>query len=287
MPLPDPEFDDTFLFTPSFMADDQLMEGKAIGTAKVADLTLLQNMLYASDADPANYAAKVKVGATVGKRKLSEVQERVKTELLGVIIAFQRGKIDEATLEARATKTMKTAWRDVFLAGVRSAGFPGEGAGKGKTLVKLTPKDEAWFKSAVQHEMRFLNKFLTAITENAYSMPLDRRAQMYVDALRSFYESARVIALPSNCVLHWVGPHDATKCAGCTYLLENGPYTKFTLPTVPTAGMTPCLSNCRDRVLVRRVTLVEVQQVEAASPYTRGGHVKNLRAIKRTGKAAG
>jgi hypothetical protein len=180
---------------------------------------------------------------------------------------------------------MKTAWRDVYLAGIRAGGFPGQGAGKGKMLVQLSSEmgDEHWLKTAMQHEMRFLNKFLNAIVEDDFVMPLDRRARMYVNALTSFYESARMISLPDTVLIHWSGPDDKVTCPSCRYLFENSPYTKFNLPTTPRAGMTLCLTNCRDKLVVRRVGADQVQAVLTESKYTRGGHVSNLRKIKRTG----
>jgi len=281
----DPLFDETFIFSPSFL-DDALTEGKAIGTSKHADLTLLQNMLKASDADPANYAKALKAGLNVGKRKLEETQSTAHGKMVSAIGLFYGGKINEAELRKRVTKTMKVAWKDAFLAGLRGSGIPGNGAGKGKVLIDLKgPQEEAWLKSAVAHEMRFLNKFLDSIVEDTGKMPLIQRVSMYVKSLRSCYESARVIALPPNVLIHWVGPHDKKSCPGCTYLFEAGTFTKFTLPTVPAAGMTPCLSNCRDRLLVRRVTPGEVAEAEEALPKSRDAMLRDLREIKSSGKS--
>lgn len=131
------------------------------------------------------------------------------------------------------------------------------------------------------HEMRFLNKFIAAVTEGTYKMPLDRRTKMYVDALESFYDSARVIGLPATSVLRWTGKKDNRVCASCQYLHKHNPFHKRTLPTVPRAGLTICLTNCRDRLLVRVVESAKAIEVLQGSKYTRDGHVRNLLEIKR------
>lgn len=270
-------YDDLFIWAPSM-----LTEGKAVGTAKTGDLELAQLLTKNPDADLAAFANARKKGQTVGKRKLKEVQVRVKTHMLDLITDYQAHTLPEDMFRKAAVKEMKTAWRDVFLAGVRAGGVAGAGSGPGKTMVNLSSGDDKWLKGAMTHEMKFLNGFLKAIMEDDYKMPLERRTQMYVNALTSFYESARVIALPANVVVRWTGPGDKRTCIGCDYMFENNPYTKKTLPTTPRAGMTPCLTNCRDRLLIRRVEPTEALAVQESSLKV-GTHIKHLRKLKRVG----
>ncbi len=287
--LPKAEHDDGTIYAPSFVlaerieAAGQVVEGKAIGTAKEADLTLLRDLFKTVGVDAEEFAVQRKRGTYVGLKKLRKVKERTKDELLKLIRQWNKGRIEEKDLRAAARKMMKRSWRDVFLAGLRAAGTPGQGPGRGKPLVKLSHGDDKWLKGAMTHETRFLNKFLDAIITGDYKMPLDRRAGMYVDALKSFYESARVIGLPSNVVINWVGPMDKRKCPSCEYLVEQGPYVKHNLPTTPRSGLTICLTNCRDRLFIRRVEPAEAKEVLELAPKTRGGYVKDLRKIKRTG----
>lgn len=282
----EPLYDDTFIFTAS-MQQGLLLEGKAIGSAAPEDLKLVRNMMYAFDADPKNYAKRVKTGSSAGRKKLAEIQESTRTSLVSAIGLWYGKKLDEASFKKRVIKTMRTAWREVFLAGLRGGGTEGVMIGTKTRSMVSSPKDEAWLASATRQEMGYLNKFLDAIVEDDYTMPLVQRVMLYVKTLRSFYESARVIALPEQCVLHWVGPHDTKSCAGCKYLFEHSPYTKFTIPSVPAAGVTSCISACRDRILVRAATLAEVQQVGTSSKYTREGHLRNLRALKAGKKLNG
>lgn len=283
------EYDDLFLYLPSFLLAERmeaagaLVEGKALGTAKEQDLILAQDIGKQKDYHWRKFANERKKGATVGKRRLKQVKEQTFDALIGYITDYTDGKIGTTELRKRSTATMKESWRKVFLAGLRAGGTRGQGKGAGKELIKLSEGDDKWLKSAMQHEMRFLNKFMGAIEDDTWKMPIERRARMYVEALESFYNSARVIALPSNVVIRWAGPNDKKSCPGCQYLFAHNPYTKANLPTTPRAGSTPCLTHCRDRLMVRRVTADEAEQVTEASQYNRTSHVKNLRRIKRVG----
>ena len=272
--------DDLFVFVPD---ESPLFEGKALGTASIEDLALSKHKMFVQDIDPQAFAKKRQKGMTVGGRKFKETTKRTKRELLRTISHFQKDKIAEKELRKEATKTMRMAWRDVFLAGLRSGGAQGEGSGKGKVLVKLGPGDDKWVRSAVQHEMRFLNHFLDQIVDGSYVMPIKRRLKMYMDSLNSFYNSAKVIALPINVAVWWHGPHDKTTCPSCQYLFENSPYSKLTLPTTPRSGLTICLTNCRDRLWIKRVPPEKAESMMVGALVERQQHIRRLRKIKRQG----
>lgn len=284
--LSEAEYDDLFVFAPSYVAArDGLIEGKSLGTAPELDLLFLDlDKTISARMDPETFAKERKSGVTVAKRRLKEVKRRVGGKLLQLVLKHDDEKSTLKEFRRDAVALMKVAWRDVFHAGVRSTGIRGVGSGNRGTLVKLEPEDEQWLKGAMKHEMRFLNGLIDAVEEGTYKMPLERRVAMYVQTLESFFDSARVIGLPATVTMRWTGANDERTCPGCGYLFANNPYTKKTLPTVPRAGLTPCLSNCRDRLVIRQATPEEVVRVTDASRYTRGGHVKNLRKIKATGR---
>lgn len=276
------EYDDLLVLAPSFVAyRDGLLEGKSIGTAKEIDLLFLNmDRTIKARMDPEGFARERKVGVTVAARALRDIKERVERELLRLVLKHAHGNSELMDFRGRVVKLMKTAWRDVFHAGVRSTGIKGIGSGGRGPLVQLDPEDEAWLRSAMTHEMGFLNKFIAAVHGGTWKMPLPQRVLMYVNTLTSFFDSARVIGLPATVILHWVGPNDERSCEGCRYLFAHSPYTKKVLPTVPRASLTPCLTNCRDRLLIRQATPEAVVRITNASKYTRSGHVKNLRRIK-------
>lgn len=283
------EEDDLFILAPSVLYVERLIEsgrlfeGKSVGTSKEIDLLFLDlDQTIRAKTRPNQFSADRKKGVTVGKRVLDRVQKHVESELLRIMRRHDANKYP--TFEAfkkDAIALMKPAWKQVFEAGVRSSGVKGSGSATGP-IVKLTPDDEKWLRSAMAHEMQFLNGFMTAVDEGTYRMPLPQRVRMYARTLEAFYDSARVIGLPATVMMHWSGPHNERTCVGCAYLFEHSPYTKKTLPTVPRAGLTPCLSNCRDKLLIRQTTSEAVIS-RTESSLTRGTHLKNLRKLKSRG----
>lgn len=237
--------DGSLLFAPSM-----LVEGKALGTARHGDITLLRNLFTTRDYHPTVFARERKIGQTVGRRKLHEVQQRVSKALNQLVSSYQAKRLSEAELRDSMARVMKEAWRDVFIAGARGGGMP---AGQ-HALVDLDVADDNWLRSAMKHEMQFLNGMLDAIVEETFVMPLPRRIQMYVDALASFYESARVSAMPENIVIHWLGRNDDRTCPSCKYLIAHSPYTKSNLPTAPRSGIQCCLclTDCRAMILTHK-----------------------------------
>lgn len=284
------EADDLFIFAPSVLYVESmptgLLEGKAVGTAKEIDLLFLDlDQTISARTNPAAFSDERKKGVTVGKRVLVREQKRIGPLLLKALTDHESGKFGGfAAFKKHVVSIMKPAWKRVFEAGVRATGIKGVGAGKaGAPLVKLDADDEKWLRSAMQHEMKFLNGMLQAVEEQTYKMPLPQRVRMYVRTMESFYDSARAIGLPATVLIHWKGKNDEKTCVGCNYMFQHSPYTKKTLPTVPRAGLTPCLSNCRDRLLIRQTTPEAVIAATNASKYTRGSHIKNLRKLKSKG----
>lgn len=282
-------YDDLFVFGPSVLAYERalasgLTEGKALGTAREADLVFLdKDRTMDAFLHPETFGLDRRSGTTVGKKALKKVQARIESELNDLVFQFHAKKLDDAGLREAATKLMKGAWKETFIAGVRASGI--KSPVHHEMIPALSEEDTKWLRSAMQHEMRFLNGMLDAIVERTWKMPLPRRIRMYADALESFYDSARVMGLPATVSIHWLLRHrDERTCASCVYLEKHSPYSKKTLPTTPRSGATICLTNCRDRLLIRMVEGARAQELMQASP-TRGTHIKRLRRIKRLGHA--
>lgn len=283
------EEDDLFIFAPSVLFAESLrkagmlFEGKSLGTAKEIDTIFLDmDQTIRARTSPKKFSDDRKKGVTVGKRILDRVKERVESDLLKVMVKHDaNGFGSYAEFRKAAISVMKPAWKEVFEAGVRATGIKGTGSKTGP-VVRLTKADEKWLRSAMQHEMRFLNGFMTAVDEGTYRMPLPQRVRMYARTLESFYDSARVMGLPATVLIHWTGENDDRTCVGCKYLFDHSPYSKKTLPTVPRSGMTPCLSNCRDKLLIRQSSPEEVISLTNEST-SRGTHITNLRKLKARG----
>lgn len=275
--------DDLFEYDES-MRPYVLSEGKAIGTAKLSQLTLKQDMLFPKESDPEKLQSERKKGQTVAARVFETATAESRKEFRRLLKRWAAGKVEERELRKSATKIMKGAWKKVFLAGLRAGGTVGGGSGPGKELVHLDAADEAWVRGAMQHEMRYLNGFIRALVEESTKMDPIRRADMYIDALYSFFESARVISLPTAVRIWWKGPDDHKTCLSCSYLFDQSPYTKLTLPTTPRSGLTLCLTNCRDHLFVRKVPPEVVETDIQGALVERQRLIRKLRKIKRTGQ---
>jgi hypothetical protein len=284
MSVPNYESDDLFILAPSTVLSlsGKIEEGKALATVAQQDLMLLQNVGKLRTFDAIEVGHDRKVGVTVGRRKLRKVQEETRTDIARFIHQFYRHKLTESQFRKKVRNRMKESWRDVFLAGLRAGGATGTGQGAKAPMVILGPGDDKWLKTAMTHETRYLNGFLTAVVEESGTMSLDRRLGMYIDTMESFFDSARVIALPAQSLIYWVGPGDKRTCPGCRYMFERGPFTKFNLPTTPRAGVTACISNCRDRLFVRSAPLKEITERESEMP-DRDAMLARLKRIKLAG----
>lgn len=253
----EPEQDDMFIYATSFLEAERLREsgrldeGKSVGTAHRDDKQFLRDA-NTIILPAASLSYKRRVGSTVGKRVLDRVKAETLKYLLDAVSKHTAGKMTDRELEDGVTNRMKQSWREVFMAGVRATGYPGS---SGDELVRLRePLDTKLLMGAIQHEMRFLNGFLRDIMSGSGKMPYDQRSRMYVDSLEAFYNNARVVGIPPYTLIYWLGPNDKRTCAGCRYLFKNSPYTKDQLPTVPKAGLTPCLclTNCNANITTAR-----------------------------------
>jgi len=91
---------------------------------------------------------------------------------------------------------------------------------------------------------------------------------MYLKGVDVAFENGRVSGLPSNLLFYWYGPKPGERgiCKGCEYIVERQPYTKDNLPAVPRAGATPCLTNCRHKLVTRKASQSQVESRNAALP---------------------
>jgi hypothetical protein len=66
-------------------------------------------------------------------------------------------------------------------------------------------------------------------------------------------------------------------------MFEQGPYSKITLPTTPRSGLTICLTNCRDRLWIKRVPPAKAESMFTGALVERQRHIRKLRKIKKEG----
>ena len=163
---------------------------------------------------------------------------------------------------------------------------------------KLTATDRVWLKFEVRDELFYWKRFMAVIKkfffkadDSGAELPTDlpsmlrrelknikwhhyRRFNMYVDALDAVYTQAKVTSLPDHVMINWVYG-EAEHCPECIYLEKMSPYVKETLPTVPRAGKTRCLTHCKCVLVYSKI---DERQYHILKDYSsrRTTHVKRL-----------
>lgn len=230
-----------------------LVEGKSLATFKghVVHKDIQATVQHA--ADPAADRERRRIAQQATQRSLKTRQAVWSGALKVILHRFLDGKISKPLAEKLLKRQLKSAHRDAYVLGAKSAGLrlPHE---------KLTPEEERYLKSIYAHEMRYFSKFLAAMQPEASKAGLERRIDAYVKTTTSIYDNARVLGMPLNTIIHWVLGF-AEHCPDCELLRRYSPYTKHTLPTTPRAGSTRCLTNCKCRLVVRFVEPAEVERV--------------------------
>lgn len=236
--------------------DGTLLEaGKQIGTAQLSanvltrdsDTRMRHQKLGLSAATMQRSA--LRLASQNAAKAIEPVQERARRELSGLMSRWLNGGITLATMRNRSATELRRAYEGMREAGRAAAGLDRLGAD-----TAVLREEETWFRDAIREELGYWNAFLDDVEEGRASPArAQQRVESYVKALRYMYDAARTQALPDSVLLYWMGPKkdDPNICEGCVKMMEWSPFTKATIPAVPRDGSTPCLTNCRHRVVVR------------------------------------
>lgn len=220
--------------------------------------------------------------ATLNTSKYFETLKRkYRTELTDILERVVKGKLSEKNALARLRVIFNENFKNAYALGLKAQGV-GSRKKTGRVVSLFTENDLHFIKTAVGEELRYMKKFIRAINEDNLFMSLERRAELYVNGLNGLFGAGRVAALPNDAAIWWSGPVDKNKCESCTYLMRNGPYLPHTLPATPKDGSTLCLSNCRDKLIVRAAEKSEVKQINEGK--TRDEHIAALRRIRANRK---
>jgi hypothetical protein len=142
---------------------------------------------------------------------------------------------------------------------------------------ELKPEDKKWLESFLRKEFDLWKKFMEDVKAKRGKLDYDRRKEMYVQALRSMYNSSRAMAAPPTTLYYWETTI-AEHCPHCLYLASKGPFTKENLPTVPASGDTKCLSNCKCHLRIHNVSAAEYLRVKRNAP-SREEILRGMRAL--------
>lgn len=210
-----------------------------------------------------------------GKSKLDTLLTRFSQTMTHRIRQVRSNELRRSLAVKDMKEDLRRLYHQAYLLGIR-----GSAAALSADQDLLSPEDRRWVDSAVNHEMRFLNRFLDQAFNNELTpAQIQARTQMYMNTVKSVYDSGRVIGSALNSLIYWVYNPEAHHCNSCLFLRDNSPYTKKTLPTTPRSGSTECLSNCKCHLRIVQADPSLIAQVESKS-MTRASLLTHLRQMK-------
>lgn len=113
------------------------------------------------------------------------------------------------------------------------------------TETSLSSYDNHMLSQLVAKEMVFMSKFADDVVSGGGSMPYSKRLNMYIDSLVALFTSGKMAFIPEDSIIYWILGDTDKHCETCISIAAKSPYSKRTLPTVPKAGDTMCLSHCK------------------------------------------
>ncbi len=227
-----------------------------------------------------SYAREIRTEFSNARRNLNKIQAEARAALLGVFREWNDGFISFNDVKKISVQLLRKFHERAFNMGRKASGITRFVPGQSRP----TTEEVRWFRGAVRQEVSYWNNFLSEVQRGEIefaprlirSLPkpparkyfIEERIDMYVEALGSTFDSARVTGLPDSVLVYWAGPglKDKRICEGCEYVVERQPFPKRLVPAVPRAGLTPCRMNCRHRLLVRKAKTMEIARREADLP---------------------
>ena len=126
----------------------------------------------------------------------------------------------------------------------------------GKTAA-LDESERRFIGKAVSDEFVYMKNFADDVINQRGKMSYIKRMEMYSNSLSAMFVFGRLLYMPENVRIIWKLGVTDKHCIDCLSFAANNPYSKRTLPTVPKAGKSRCLANCKcsiEYVLTDRLT---------------------------------
>jgi hypothetical protein len=267
----------------------ELAEGKAVGTANLGG-NLARRDRQLKRQSTGNVRYHVTQAARNVRRDLSAIEGKAKRDIESTISGWIEGNVSFREVQDQTSFMWRKAYEQVHEVGRRASGVH-----RMHPDPKVVSEEEKWFRSALREELRYwhlaLDEWRRRRNEAARSganavAKVDaagfRRFESYLKSLDSMYDGARALALPPGVLAYWLGPDpsdDDAVCDGCAYMVERSPFPKALLPATPRSGMTPCLHNCRHKLVLRAATSADIARRMTALPG-RQTMLGDLRRIK-------
>jgi len=189
-------------------------------------------------------------------KRLNRAVSSLERDMSKLWSRYRREEISRTKFRNEMKAALRHAYTDAYMLGTRASGLT-----RASDLGSHIGVDEKkWLKSVVSSEQRYFNRFLSELLKGTSKTKASVRIRNYANAVRSVYDSSRVLQLPDGVIIHWMLESDIP-CPECRLLHKLSPFTKFTLPTTPKGGATRCLSNCYCRLRIVTAKPLEVQRV--------------------------
>lgn len=260
-----------------------ISEGKSFGSYREPDFLRDKILGLGHSIDPSQITPNRRNYTTTAKRQLNKMLQQKQLDMYDLINKFRNPTTGQTPISwtkfrQDMQKHVRDMYQQAFTMGARSTGAHDLLAANKMNLV--SDRDAQWLNSSIRQEMMYFNRFLDEIRKSKLS-PKQAIARMdhYFGSSRSMYLSGRALFTPNIFAVYWVVNHRAEHCEGCLYLRDHSPYHKYNLPTTPGAGQTPCLGNCRCRLLMAKMRPDLLTKFLSQS-RSRDYHVRNLARIK-------
>lgn len=232
-----------------------MQESKAVGSAK-GKLDPSKQAAIQTAQRGTRFVSSVRAHARQARKQLDAVVSSFEKSVISEIKRYHSKKIEYPKLKTRTTLMLKGASEQAFQLGVKSAGIVTPTG----SLYKLTSHEKKWLDSYLKEEVGHWNKFLDAVRKGQSDRKTLQRVKRYAEAIRSVFESGRVLSVGPDVIIHWV-LESGNPCPDCKTLHRYSPYTADSLPTTPKAGQTRCLSNCYCTLRIVKSSPKEVDRV--------------------------
>jgi len=277
---------------------ESLTEGKAVGTAQLGGDVGERDRRLRHQVR-ANVRYHVKQAGVNAMREMKPAVSEARRDIGSLLRGYLRGTVSFRKLQEESAAHWMIAYSKM-----RDIGRKASGVERFTPAPETLAEEERWFRSAVREELSYWQLFMDEVRRQKRSGVLEenekardrvwQRFDNYIKALRFMYESARIVALPPQTLLYWMGPkppdqdpkQEGRICPGCIYMMERSPFTKENIPAVPRDGSTSCLTNCRHRIVMRVAHPIDVQKRAQDLPK-RKMMVESLKRIKEADHGLG
>lgn len=268
-----------------------LLEGKAIGTADLGgDLAKRDRKL--GKVWPGSVRHHVTQASRNVRRDLSAAESRARNSVEAILSGWLEGNVSFREVQDQTSFLWRQAYEQVHELGRRASGLD-----RMHPDPKVLREEEKWFRSALREELTYWHLALEEWRRRrkaaersgpAAVQKVDdagyRRFEAYLKTLGTMFDGARALALPAGSLFYWMGPDpesDKGVCEGCAYMMERSPFPKALLPATPRTGATPCLHNCRHKLVIRTASAKDIARRMTALP-SRQTMLGDLRKIKNS-----